>query len=364
MTPRCYPFLAALALGCAPPDDDITDDGPILPDIAEGWTQIDPGGETICARGTEYSFFVRKGSVNKVVVDFFGGGACWDDATCGYAGALFADDMDWMRDLMDAPTQPGLYDHANPDNPYADWYHVIVPYCTGDIHWGDSVKTYGEGEEAVTIHHKGAVNTRAVLDWVFEGFSAPEEVFVTGCSAGAYGSIMWSPYFQREYPDARVAQMGDSGAGVVTEGWFAASFPSWNPDSAFPSWIPDLDPATNSYEDMVLPDLYSRIGAFYPEMQLSQFNTLLDWNQTLYFEAMGGEDAWAWSERMRAHVGGIADTIPNFSYYMADADYHCAIVDNRLYDEATNGVKLVDWMAALSSETPPEDVACERCEIP
>lgn len=39
-------------------------------------------GDTICARGTSYAFFFRRGTVNKLVVEFEGGGACWDKETC------------------------------------------------------------------------------------------------------------------------------------------------------------------------------------------------------------------------------------------------------------------------------------------
>ena len=27
----------------------------------------------------------------------------------------------------------GIYDHTRAENPFADWYHVVVPYCTGDL---------------------------------------------------------------------------------------------------------------------------------------------------------------------------------------------------------------------------------------
>ncbi|MBK9371732.1 MAG: hypothetical protein IPN01_36495 [Deltaproteobacteria bacterium] len=134
-----------------------------------------------------------------------------------------------MRDLVDADEFEGVYDLTDPQNPFVDWYHVIVPYCTGDIHWGDAVTTYGEGEDAVTIEHKGAVNTRAILDWVESQFSGPEQIVVTGCSAGAYGSAMWAPHIQRMYPNAQVNQIGDGGAGVVTTDFFANSFPRGTP---------------------------------------------------------------------------------------------------------------------------------------
>ena len=29
------------------------------PELGEGWTEIQPGGDTVCSRGTDYSVFVR-----------------------------------------------------------------------------------------------------------------------------------------------------------------------------------------------------------------------------------------------------------------------------------------------------------------
>ena len=351
-------MFAALLPACAAEDAGEL----VLPTLNPGWNELDPGEGTICARGTKYSFFARPGTVNKVVIDFMGGGACWNEGTCSYAGALFSDDMDWMRDLVDADEFEGVYDLTDPENPFVDWYHVIVPYCTGDIHWGDAVTTYGEGDEAVTIEHRGAVNTRAILDWVESQFSGPEQIVVTGCSAGAYGSVMWAPHIQRMYPDAQVNQIGDGGAGVVTTDFFANSFPSWNATQAAPDWIPTLDPAQVDWSGLILPDLYSRVGAFYPEMTLSQINTELDWNQTLYFTEMGGEDAEAWSAGMKAYNAQIQATTPNFTQYLAAGDDHCMIPYTRLYETTEQGVPLVDWMASVANGERPAPVFCEGCE--
>ena len=66
------------------------------------------------------------------------------------------------------------------ENPFKDWHHVYIPYCTADIHWGDAERTYENEGQAFTIRHKGGVNTRAVLSWVYENVPSPEKVFVTG----------------------------------------------------------------------------------------------------------------------------------------------------------------------------------------
>ena len=333
----------------------------LLPTLDDGWTEIQPGGDTICSRGDEFGFFVHPGTVNKVVLEFQGGGACWDELTCGFAGSTFSDDMDWMRDLLDANNFPGIYDHEDELNPFKDWYHVLVPYCTGDIHWGDSTTTYGEGADAITIEHKGAVNARAALDWIEENFSGPEQILSTGCSAGAYGSIMWAPYLQRMFPDARTVQFGDSGAGVITSGWFAESFPSWNPDGAFPAWIPTLDPATTSYDDLALPDLYQRIGEHYPDMTLTQFNTILDWNQAFYYEAMGGGSPEEWSLLMQGNVDQIVKTTPNFRYFMGTGDEHCIIPYDDFYSVGADGVQLTDWLSRQVAGEDVDNVTCEEC---
>lgn len=353
--------VALSLLACAPPILDEDSAATLPADLTEGWNEIDPGGDTLCARGTEYSFFVRSGTVNKVVVDFIGGGACWDEQTCGLSGAIFADDMDWMRDLVDADEFAGVYDADNPENPFADWYHVIVPYCTGDIHWGDSVTTYGEGDDEITIHHKGAVNSRAVMGWIEENFSAPEQVLSTGCSAGSYGSIMWSAELARLFPETDLIQIGDSGAGVVTENWFATSFPSWNAEQAFPSWIPSLDPAQNELQGLVLPDLYERLAEHHSDLRFAQFNTILDWNQAFYYEAMGGEDgADGWSQRMVDHVTRLEGT-PNYRNFVGPGDEHCIIPYDSFYEVEADGVRLVDWMRDRVDGVEVDNVWCEGC---
>lgn len=333
-----------------------------LPELAEGWTEV-PGGEgTTCARGAPWSFFVRKGTVNRLVVDFIGGGACWSEESCGFAGSLFADDMDWMRDLVDSSAYEGIYDTDNPENPFADWYHLIVPYCTGDIHWGDAAVTYGDGEDAITIEHKGAVNTRDALDWAQAEFSGPERIFVSGCSAGAYGAVLWAPHLAEAFPDTAIAQLGDSGAGVITQNFFADSFPLWKPEGALPSWIPALDPAQVDYNGLVLPDMYERIGAYYPDMRLSQFNTAYDSTQVFYYQAMGGGDQEEWSQTMRAYADRIDQSTPNFAHFLADGQAHCTTPYDNLYSFTAEDTALVDWLEQLADgDTVPDSAVCEGC---
>lgn len=336
---------------------------PTLPTLDPGWNEFLPGGDTICARGTEYAYFVHPGTVNKVIVDFIGGGACWNQLTCSVAGAIFSEDVEDLRDAVATGAFSGIYDKENPDNPFKDWYHVVIPYCTGDIHWGDAITTYDEGPEPITINHKGAVNTRTVLDWVYQNFSAPEQVLVTGCSAGSYGSALWSAHVMQHYASSQVIQFGDSGAGIITQEFFQDSFPSWSAEQAFPSWIPELDPAQVDLLTLALPDLYKGIANHYPQNFVSQYNTAFDDNQHFYYEAMGGGDVDEWSQQMLASIAEIDAGADNFASFIAPGEQHCIILYDNFYTVNAGGVRLVDWLRELVDQGSVESVSCTDCTV-
>ena len=340
-----------------------------LPTLAElqvgELLEIFPGGDTTCALGGKFGFFVRKGKSNKLLLDFQGGGACWNALTCQIGNAICTQDISETEAAVAAGYHEGIYDHANPKNPFADWTHVIIPYCTCDIHWGDAVATYGEGKSAVTIHHKGAVNTQAVLDWVYANMAQPERIFVTGCSAGAYGSIVWSAFVAQHYPGVPVAQLGDSGAGIITPSFLADSFPSWNAAKHLPSFVPGLSAAQLDLPKMVLGDVYHHIASHFPQFTFSQYNTAFDENQTFYFQAMGGSDAKAWNQQMLAAIAKIHSDTPNFRSFVAPGELHCIEPFPQFYQVHVGEQTLVDWVAGLANGTSVTDVACsgDACAV-
>jgi hypothetical protein len=249
----------------------------------------------------------------------------------------------------------GWYDHTHPGHPMPDWTHVFVPYCTGDLHWGDAVKTYGTGVAAVTINHKGAVNAAAALEWVYRELPAPSKVFVTGCSAGGYGSIYWAPQVQDHYPAAKVYHFSDSAAGVITPQFFQKSFPSWNPQAHAPAYLGDLTTLGS------LTALYVAIAAHFPQNIYSQYNTVLDANQTLYYQTMGGAGAAAWSLEMKASIKEIESQSPNFRAFLADGQQHCILPQANFYDAQAGGTKLVTWLSDMVNDRPIADAYCPTC---
>ncbi len=327
-----------------------------LPAAAQ-WRTIEPGGATVCSDGSPFRFFVHAGDPAKLLIEFEGGGGCWSGATCEadvYTRRITIDpELARQQGLL-----VGIYDRGNADNPVRDYTHVYVPYCTGDLHWGNKTQTYTGASGVFRVEHKGAVNAASAVDWTFENVTAPTSVLVAGCSAGGYGAALWSAHVMNRYPGASVAQLADSAAGVVQPGFFQTVLESWGVESAWPSFIPSLSLDTLDQARVTLADLYSGIAGHFPLFGFSQFNTLQDANQ-VFFAALtqgGLLTSDQWSARMQASVAAIRAQNVNFASYTAPGSQHCVINRPELYTTTVGDVRLTDWLRALLATGRPGSV--------
>ena len=370
---------------------------PFLPNIPPGWSEIypDPGftyGEehltpscSSCpTTDPEYSFFVRKGKVNKVLVFFNGGGACWDTMNClvdpTYTPQVYETVVDRQLGTGTpeafSPIDQGIFDFANCNNPFKDWYVVYLPYCTGDLFWGANDYPYPIGEDAsYIIKHRGFVNFMAVLDWMKKNFRCPLQVFVTGSSAGGYGAILNYPYIRESFPLSRVYALGDAANGVVGEGFIDTANEKWNIQYA--SWILGSDVSA-----LTMEDIYANIAAEYPFMKFAQYTTAWDATQSwfYYLQRMGpygipvvqAHDYWypdpgnltdpvnlaylalefdsfvVWHAQMLAYTHGTASLAPNYRYYIGAEDDHTIMRSDKFYTEDTaEGVSYSKWVRTM-----------------
>lgn len=304
---------------------------------AQDWTTVTPGGDAVCARGTPYSFFVRSGDPAKLVIFFEGGGACWNDATCAPGSGLFDEVVEGGEA---AAYNQGIFDAANSENPLAGYTVVFIAYCTGDYHLGTQTVEYGTG----TVEHKGSIAATAALDWTFANYPRPTDVVVTGCSAGAIGSIYYAPTIARRYRSARLAQFGDAGIGVINPVW--GGFDVWGTRNR------------RAAPDQFVASLYASAARSYPRANFGEYTTYNDSTQTAYYTMMGAEMAWPLG--MSAQLDGL-QRYANFSAFVAPGGEHCITPTPRFYSEAVGGVRFRDWFAALVSGQRVDDVQCVEC---
>lgn len=350
--------------------DDVLYASYVSPRVSTDWTMITPDAEIpyegktldpICSRGTPWVFFVKRGTVNKTLMYYQGGGACWSHTTCTFpTHKVSAGPGD-----NPANSSSGFADLDNPENPFKDWNAVFVPYCTGDVHWGDEVVEHRQGGLRVTIHHKGFVNAQVAEKWAREHFANPEQVFVTGSSAGAYGAIMNSlPLQEKVWPSSDFAVLGDAGNGVITDDFLQNDLSKWGIEKNLPSWIPGLDvPIT----ELDASRLWSIPANFYPHNRYANYTSAYDGGQggqTGFYNIMlnlSNPFAWLnwwppsceWNAIMRDYSLASAAAAPNYRYYIGSGSRHTMWGNNKVYDDTTGNVPpIVDWIQAMLDGTP------------
>jgi hypothetical protein len=311
--------------------------------VLGGWERVEPGGETRCARGGPYAFWIRNGDPEKLLIFFQGGGGCFDEITCA-PGSV------WFDDRVDESDDPGfagggVLDLEHPDNPFADYSMVFIPSCNGDVHTGSRVVSYGPHR----IQQKGYLNAQAALERAYTEFPDAAEVFVSGCSAGSVGSAFHADAIIDRYPEARVTQVGDSLAFVFHR---PITLESWGTHEHFPDWF-ELERANGRW---TMVEFLTALANEHPDRTFARFNHADDDVQVAFYSAVGGEPA-GFAPRLQAAERELKE-LPNYRSFLACGTEHCSFDGSDFYSEETSGVRLRDWVADLAVG---KDVDCPEC---
>jgi hypothetical protein len=348
----------------APPTGTVLVDnaGPTLADLPEGWTKVTPGGDTRCAHDTDYAYYVKPGTVNKLLLYFEGGGGCWDAASCAVGSSFYDADVGGDEDQA---RRGGVFELSHPDNPFRGYTAVYIPACNGDVHWGNTVQDYasadgGDDGDTLTIYHRGFVNAAAALDWAYSNVTDPDAVFVTGCSAGSVGSRAHVPYVIEQYPQAQVMQLGDSLAFIFGRPVNIGNEDGYESYNTFADWIPAL--AALKADALLMADYDIAIANYYSNYTFAQYNTEKDNVQVRFYQAAGGGAAANFATDLATHLTSIHEAAPNFRSYTPSGDLHCILPRPQFYTTAVNGVKLTAWVQALADGKPVSSVKCETCQ--
>jgi len=317
-----------------------------------------------CSKDTPYSFFYKKGTVNKLLMYYQGGGACWSKDTCWNIGTYKED-----AGAGDNPDLVGT-GFADPDNAlniFKDWHVVFVSYCTGDVHWGENKQNYGGGDQT---WHYGRINAAVAEKWAREHFIDPEFVFVTGSSAGSYGAIMNSAYLQDSvYPASETAVLGDAGIGVITQDWLETYQDGpdpligqvWGLKKNLPTFIPGIE---LPIKDLSMGAVISALAARFPNNRFASYESAYDGGnggQTSFYHIMNSgpnilswpnwwEHQCEWTACMREFTDTISTNSSNYRFYTGAGSRHTVYGSDKLYTDTTGLVPPItfrDWVNSM-----------------
>jgi Pectinacetylesterase len=319
---------------------------------ASTWEKVVPGGDCECADGSEFAFFERRADPTKVVFFLDGGGACFDAETCAFIGEGY----DWKVN-DDPATEDGIFNFGRADNPFLDYSFLYVPSCTGDAHLGDVTRAYSP---ELTVEHKGFVNGTAALDYVAEQYPDASQVVVVGKTVGSIAAPVYGGLVADLLPDAQVIVWGGQSGHIPDDPELNLEFfgKLWGAYGTMPDWEVNQGLTERDWGPL---RFWIQAGLHDPDIVMARFDWAYDPNAAESAESIG-VDPSKLREVLDANEAAIEDAGVVLHSYTAPGDGHGIFEWPTFYEMEVNGVKLVDWVAALIAGEPFDDVHCVDCE--
>lgn len=186
----------------------------------EKWYRVS-SSEMKDSEGGSYHALFRKGSENKVLIYFAGGGASVNEETARddtYNTKEVSPDI-----LANVTMNMGGLASDVDGSPFENWTIILFPYATGDFHAGTGEFTYtdSDGKEKI-LYHNGYINYTETMRQVVEkaGVDAPDTVVVTGYSAGGFAAaLLADDIFTNYYPNASSKNVLVDASLLLNEDW-------------------------------------------------------------------------------------------------------------------------------------------------
>jgi hypothetical protein len=281
-----------------------------------------------CVLGGEYFISVKDqypGSRN-LMISLQGGGGCWPG----------------MEECKEEVTRDDIYttwyttELANALE--EEWNEILIPYCDGSVYLGDSEVDYN-GDGSVDHWHWGLRASTAGILLAKKNFPELDKIFITGCSAGGYGTFTVTRLVRHQYPGAKIYVLNESGPGLFNPDepntWKTIG-QAWNSDLLIPAGCTSCeDQLIYWYDTMLENDSNLRIGLY------SSYEDEVVGEEYL---AMTGED---FRELLLTSSGYLNEKYPDqFKRFFIAGDSHC--VEEHEYQ--IEGIRYWDWVLAFLTD--------------
>jgi len=328
-----------------------------------------------------FKFYLKRGSSKNLLINFMGGGACWDGKNCfGTNTTTYFNSADLFNPLVVRTAFRGIMEERDARNPFQTWNVLLISYCSGDLHWGSNETTYlnPTTNTNTTLQHRGFDNFLSALDFVRRSSDfVPESnsrIFVTGQSAGAYGAIFNYPYIAEAFPNNEVHLLGDAGNGVFPVGFNeSAVVGRWGAGRNLPTWV-GHGVSESNFVNLSFGEFTRAVAQFYSNRRFAQYTTNYDATQRFFYEIQlkiqGGNSFFAnpvtysdspslwgnpngtqvldsvsceWVTGSRRRIINEAGTASNYRYYISSGETHTISGSNAFFTENSGGQGLLDW---------------------
>ena len=181
------------------------------------------------SEGGSYHALFRKGSDNKVMIYFAGGGVSVNEETA--RDDTYNTKEVWPDMLANTTMNMGGLASTFEGSPFENWTLILFPYATGDFHSGTGEFKYTDkdGKEK-TLYHNGYTNYTLAMKEIMEktGIENADTVLVTGYSAGGFATDLLSDdVFTNYFPNAENKNVLVDASLLLYDDWHKVATDVW-----------------------------------------------------------------------------------------------------------------------------------------
>lgn len=292
-----------------------------------GWQNFNFSSDDCkCVNGGKFFIAVKEASsqTSDLMISLQGGGACWPGL------------ISCKTNVAEEDIQIANFTNQLEDRLTEDWNQVVIPYCDGSIYMGDAEQDYNSDNE-IDHWHNGLRISVAALAFVHKTFPNMSRIFLTGCSAGGYGTIIQLRLIRYLYPEASIYVLNESGPGLLkpeTDFWEMVSS-AWNLNQLIPANCEQCAGQLIYLYDDMLKD---------PKIKIGLYSSYMD-------QVIGGKflnmEPEKYKSLLLSTTKDLNSKYPNqFKRFFINGSSHC--VEDRNYE--VNGIKYWDWVLAFIND--------------
>ena len=308
------------------------------------WYQVTPD-DAIASDGSEWHGIFRKGSENKVIVYFFGGGVSITGETSEGGTDFFATTM-MGQDFV---AQGGIGSTID-ENPFKDWTFIVIPYASGDFHAGTGEYHYTENGKEKVVYHNGYNNYTSYMNIVKEYIGEPDTLLITGFSAGGFATSLLADDVIEHFPETENITVCVDSSLILYDGWHESAVNLWKT----PQEISDRLTTDNIVLDS-LTALYKKRGdsvkilfdCSYRDDTLLQYQSYIDNGMMDNTKELGDR----FQIDLKEMVEGLQTNIPSVGIYIWDygkdeetGNTQHTIISSNVFDKLGNDISVCEWI--------------------
>jgi hypothetical protein len=220
-----------------------------------------------------------------------------------------------------------------------EWNQVMIPYCDGSVYMGDNSADYNE-DGTVDHWHWGFRASSAGVALTANTFPKLEKIFITGCSAGGYGTFVVTRLIRSYYPDANIYVLNESGPGLYNP----EDRQTWNSIKA--AWkLDQLLPADCIPCDSQMIYLYDLLLENDRKLKIGMYSSYEDFVISEEYLHMTPE---AFRSLLLSSSGYLNEKYPKqLKRFFINGNTHC--VEDRFYQ--IKGTSYWDWVQYLITDS-------------